>query len=260
MRYGAGIRKWNKNELQEMDRKTRKFMAMNKELHPTSDVARLYVSRKNGGKRLIGCENSVKSEENGLGWYVKNNIEPLLVAVRKSRTITHEETVEPKEFKKTKEEQRKNECAAKRMHGQFARDMEDKDKNNTWRWMRKSDLKGWTEALICSAQEKSIRTSYIKYNIDKTGKSPICRMCGTRNETISHIVSECATLAQKEYKRRHDSVGRYVLLHFCEKLGLNMERLWYEHEPKSVAENKNFEILWDFTMQCDHMIYPQKTR
>ena len=80
-----------------------KFMAMNEELHPRSDVARVYVSRQNVGIGLIGCENSVKSEENGLGWYVKNNIEPLLAAFRTSRTITHEETVNPKEFKKTKE-------------------------------------------------------------------------------------------------------------------------------------------------------------
>ena len=28
LRYGVGILKWNKNELQEMDRKTRKFMTM----------------------------------------------------------------------------------------------------------------------------------------------------------------------------------------------------------------------------------------
>ena len=84
--------------------------------------------------------------------------------------------------------------------------MEDKDKNNTWRWMRKSDLKGCTEALICSAQEQSIRTNYIKYNIDKTAESSLCRMCGTRNETISHIVSESGKLALKEYKRRHDNV------------------------------------------------------
>ena len=34
LRYGAGILKWDKTELQEMDRKTRKFMTMNKELHP----------------------------------------------------------------------------------------------------------------------------------------------------------------------------------------------------------------------------------
>ena len=91
LRYDAGILKWNDNELQEMDRKTRKLMTMNKELHPRSDVARLYVSRKNCGRGLIGCENSMKSEENDLGWYLKNNIEPLLVAVRKGRPITHEE-------------------------------------------------------------------------------------------------------------------------------------------------------------------------
>ena len=89
-------------------------------------------------------------------------------------------------------------------------DIEDKDNNNTWRWMRKSDLKGYTEALICSAQERSIRTNYIKYNIDKTAEPTLRRMGCTKNATIPHIVSECGKLGQKEYKRRHDSVGRHV--------------------------------------------------
>ena len=62
-------------------------------------------------------------------------------------------------MKKTKEEQRKSEWSAKRMPGEFARNMEDKDKNNTWGWVRKSDLKGCTEALICSAEEQFIRTN-----------------------------------------------------------------------------------------------------
>ena len=82
-------------------------MTINKELHPINDVAQLYVSRKNVGRGLIGCETSVKSEENDLGWYVKNKIELFLVAVRTSRAITHEETVDPKEFKETKAERRK---------------------------------------------------------------------------------------------------------------------------------------------------------
>ena len=102
MRCDAGILKWNRNELQEMDRKARKFMAMNKELHPRIDAAWLYVSRKNGGRGLTACENYVKSGENSLGWYVKNNVEPLLVAIRTNRTITNEGTVHPKKFKKTK--------------------------------------------------------------------------------------------------------------------------------------------------------------
>ena len=103
-------------------------------------------------------------------------------------------------------------------------------------------------------QEQSIQTNYIKYNINKSGKSTLCRICCARNETISHIVSECGKLAQKNYKLRHDSVGRYVHWQFCEKLGFNSARLWYENEQESVVENENFKILWDFIIQCEHMI------
>ena len=93
-----------------------KLLTVNKELHSRGDVAPLFVSGKNGGRGLIGCENSVRSGENSLRCYVKNNIEPLLVPVRTSRTKKHKKTVHPKEFKKTKEKQRKNEWTAKRMH------------------------------------------------------------------------------------------------------------------------------------------------
>ena len=109
MNCDAGIHKWNKNKLQEINRNTRKCIIMIKELYPRSNVARLHVSSKNGGRGLIGYGNSVNSEENGLGRYAKNKIEPLLVASKTSRIVTHEETVDPKEFKKTKKEQRKNE-------------------------------------------------------------------------------------------------------------------------------------------------------
>ena len=43
LRYGAGTIKWNKEKLQEIDKKYRKIMAMNKELHPRCDVARMYM-------------------------------------------------------------------------------------------------------------------------------------------------------------------------------------------------------------------------
>ena len=36
MRYGEGTVKWTKRELNEIDRKTRKVMTLNKELHPRS--------------------------------------------------------------------------------------------------------------------------------------------------------------------------------------------------------------------------------
>ena len=45
---------------------------------------------------------------------------------------------------------------------------------------------------------------------------------------------------------------------FCEKLEFNRARLCYEHEPESV-ENKNFKIIWDFTIQCYHTTESKKS-
>ena len=90
---------WEKEELKTLDRMTRKVLTMNGAFHPKSDVDRLYVSRVNGGRGLIGCEGCVKSEENSLGWYVKNSLEVLLQRVRATSVFRSEETVSKDEFK-----------------------------------------------------------------------------------------------------------------------------------------------------------------
>ena len=55
-RYGAGIIQWKASELKDLDRKSRKKMTMYGGLHPKSDVDRLYVKRKEGGRGLISVE------------------------------------------------------------------------------------------------------------------------------------------------------------------------------------------------------------
>ena len=39
-------------------------------------------------------------------------------------------------------------------------------------------------------------------DVDKEDISPSCRLCGERDETVSHIVSECKELAQNDYKKQ----------------------------------------------------------
>ena len=46
MRSGAGILKWNADELKNLDRKTRRFMKIHGALHPKNDIDRVYLSRK----------------------------------------------------------------------------------------------------------------------------------------------------------------------------------------------------------------------
>ena len=46
LRYGAGIINWKVDELKKMDRTTRKTLTMYGELHPKSDIDRLYLKQK----------------------------------------------------------------------------------------------------------------------------------------------------------------------------------------------------------------------
>ena len=54
--YGAGLINWMINELQQLDRKTRKKLTMYGAFHHKSNVNRLYLTRQEGGRGLIGVE------------------------------------------------------------------------------------------------------------------------------------------------------------------------------------------------------------
>ena len=167
------------------------------------------MKRKEGGRGLIGIERCVKEEENSLGFYVANSGENLIRGVATAGTIRTEGIITSGECKKQREQGLKQKWNEKRMHGQFVREVPEKaDKNKTWQWLSRSDLKISTEALLCAAQEQAIRTNYVKYHIDRTSESPLCRLCGKRGESVQHLVSGCEKLAQKEYKRRQDNVAK----------------------------------------------------
>ena len=92
-----------------IDRKSRKIMTMNKELHPRSYVARIYVPREKGGRGLISCESCVRTEENNLSWYVRNSEEALLRKVGESNVVNISEAVDPKEYKVNEVKETENE-------------------------------------------------------------------------------------------------------------------------------------------------------
>ena len=61
-------------------------------------------------------------------------------------------------------------------------------------------------------------------------------------------------LAQKEYKRRHDNIARLVHWKLCCKYDMSRGEKWYEHQREGVVENEKCKILWNITIQCDHVI------
>ena len=79
-------------------------------------------------------------------------------------------------------------------------------------------------------------------------------MCSNADETINHVVSGCPKLAQKEYKRRHDWIGRHIHWEICEANRIHLKPKQYDHQPEAVIENDLCKILWDFTIQADYFI------
>ena len=67
------------------------------------------------------------------------------------------------------------------------------------------------------------------------------------------IVCGCSKLAQ-EYERRYDNLGKIVHWKLATKCNFEAGDKWYEHEPESVLENEDYKILWDFSIQTDHVI------
>ena len=96
-------------------------------------------------------------------------------------------------------------------HDQYFVAIDDVRGSESWEWLKRSDLKKETEGMIMTAQEQALRTRSIRKVIDKEKISRMCRMCGRREETVAHIVSECKKLVQNEYKNwRHDKVGAII--------------------------------------------------
>ena len=98
-----------------------------------------------------------------------------------------------------------------------------------------------------------MRTNHIKVRINKTQQYSKCKLCGDRDETINHIISECSKLAQ-EYKVRHDWVGKAIHWEMCKKFKFEHPNKWYMHNPAPVRENDTHKLLWDFDIQVDHLI------
>ena len=123
-----------------------------------------------------------------------------------------------------------------------------------WAWLQNGDLKRETVSLIVTAQNQSIRKNLVKSKIDKGQRDSLYRVCREVDESIDCFVSGCSKLAQKEYKRRHDYLRKIVYWKLARKCNFEAGNKWYEHEPESVLENEDYKILWDFSIQTDHVI------
>ena len=244
VRFLGPFLKWTREKLKQMDQRTRKLMTMHKPLHPRDNVDRLYVSLKEGERGLASIENTVDASIQRLGDYIEKHERGLITTIRNDTDNTID-----KWMIKT----RKQKWEEKQLNGCFKRLINHISHQKTLTWLRKGNLKRETKSLLIAAQDNAIRTNHIKARIHKMQQHRKCRLCGDRDETINHIISECSKLAQ-EYKARQDWVGKVIDWEMCKKFQFDHTNKWYMHNPAPVLENDTHKFLWDFDIQTDQLI------
>ena len=229
-----------------------------KALHPRDNLDRLYMQRKNGGRGLIGIQDCVAAERRTLDYYLVHSEEELLQYVSNSLGLDGER-IESKEAHKSRlEAERKQHWKSMPLHGQFENETTDLKTEDSWIWLSKGDLKRETESLLIAAQDQALATNSVKHSIYNTAESNKCRLCGTKVESVTHIISACSMLAQKNYKRRHDMLCKNLHWNICKVFELDKADKWYQHVPSPVMENDKVKLLYDFTLQTDREIHHRK--
>ena len=284
--YGMPILDWTMTELEVVDRETRKLLQQHHMMHIQSDVTRLYLPRRNGGRGLINICDHYKNAIINFDTYLLNSEEDLLKMASDWQTSRGEKSIHQKAARycgdfdenletlatlttyqrkrklKTKRiTSRVNELAEKELHGQHARLLKqpENDEDASNRWLKSATLKRATESMICAIQEQAITTKYIQRKIHRTTNEDQCRLCRKATETIHHITSGCVAMAPTKYLQRHDNVCKYVHDLLLNEFNFkDMPTTWYLHKPRAVEENENAKILWNFSVQTDHAMQHNK--
>ena len=130
VRYSGPFLKWTRDELKQMDQRTRKLMTMHKALHPWDDVDRLHVSRKEG-RGLASIEDSVDASIQRLKDFIQKHEGGLITATRNDteNTMNNWMTIT-----------RKQNGEGKQLYGRFKRLINIISHDKTWIWLRKGNF------------------------------------------------------------------------------------------------------------------------
>ena len=162
VRYSGPFLKWTRDELKQMDQRTRKLMTMHKALHPRDDV-----DRKEGGRGLASIEDSVDTSLQRLEDYIQKHDGGLITTIRSDTDNTMDNRITIT---------RKQKWEGKQLYGRFKRLINNISRDKTWTWLRKGNFKRETESLLIAAQNNAVRTNQIKARIDKTQQKSKCRL------------------------------------------------------------------------------------
>ena len=294
--YCFGLIKWTKSELESLDKDVRKVMTMNKGFSKHSDVDRLFLQRKNGGRGLVCikdfydrmCVSTVgyiMKATTVQGKTIKDHYmhkgEGTLLQTSENIISELSLNIEFKEdqilidgrdasgklaverIKKAQHRSHLEKWGKKSVHGAVYRNL--KAQNVNWKesfgWMEGKGLTATTESKVFAVQEQEIAVKVTRREVWKEDIEEVnCRSCKTDRESVDHILCGCKVLLKSEYFIRHDGMMRVIYSNLLVKYGFETElKSWYRDEyVESVKENDCCKLFWNFEFQTNRFVKHNK--
>ena len=236
-----GILDWTKQELENLDIKTRKILTASGSFHINSDIGRLYCYRKNGGRGLNSIADTFISRRVSLSLHLKNprynnrflshvlkHETERLIRVEENLmnnfSVEFQEDVREGEnstklvnmaIKRKIKENHLHEWICKNQHGHLQRSRKNVpniDQNSTEIWLKKAPLSSHIEGYIFAIQEEVINTNLLAAKRDgESNRNTNCRLCKKEKESIQHLIAFCPKLSTSMYlPLRHDKVAKVI--------------------------------------------------
>ena len=112
--------------MKELDRWTRKQLTAGRILHPKSNVMRIYIKRRYGGRGLISVEECCTTELRSIDFYLVNSEEELLKVVVRLEKLEKDKIEGKKDYINKIEQEKMVQLRSLKLHGQFGRDTDNK--------------------------------------------------------------------------------------------------------------------------------------
>ena len=87
-----------------------------------------------------------------------------------------------------------------------------------------------------------------------------CRKCGKGGETIQHVLNGCEALVTREYKERHDMVGKILHQEIIKCIIEKTKTVPYcQYQPELIVQTERYTIYWDRTIRTDREAIHNRT-
>ncbi|XP_074035582.1 uncharacterized protein [Leptinotarsa decemlineata] len=293
--YSFGVVKWTREELYQLDVRTRKMMHLYRSLHPKSSVPRLYFPRQQGGRGLLSLECLHDRMVLDTACKVVRSSDPLLCMVRDHEragigaflfraaaraadelgivfdsergdynSVTELEPVQQKaQIKAAEITLLLRRHRDKPMHGVFFNNIEDLglSKRLTFAFLRSSGLKSETEGFIMACQDGVFNTLVYRSRVMGIEVPDTrCRACREAPETLMHLLSACPAYAVSAYIHRHNAALRVLYYHLRHSYGIDETPVlpYAPGDIESVVGNEKCRIYWNYSFPTLRLIQANK--